>query len=111
MKLQEQAVQLRATDYRMKEMILPTNSGRDRSSQGNPEGAAMITNDAELSQALEQMERMYRALAVLRRDVYPINPQQFALLAEGPQDKLERFQQQIDDYRGRTDLMELLAHT
>lgn len=70
----------------------------------------MITNDAELSQALEQMQRMYRALAALRRDVYPINPQQFALLAEGPQDELERFQQQIDDYTGRSELAALHAH-
>ena len=70
----------------------------------------MITNDAELSQALEQMQRMYRALAALRRDVYPINPQQFALLAEGPQDEIERFQQQIDAYTGRTELADLLAH-
>jgi hypothetical protein len=70
----------------------------------------MITNDAELSQALEQMQRMYRALAALRRDVYPINPQRFALLAEGPQDELERFQQQIDDYTGRSELAALHAH-
>ena len=52
----------------------------------------MITNDADLRQAMEQMERMYRALAALRRDVYPVNPRQFALLAEGPQDELDRFQ-------------------
>ena len=71
----------------------------------------MITNDAELGQALEQMERMYRALAALRRDVYPINPRQFALLAEGPQDELERFQEQIDAYTGRSELAELHAHT
>ena len=70
----------------------------------------MITNDAELSQAQEQMQRMYRALAALRRDVYPINPQQFALLAEGPQDEIDRFQQQIDTYTGRAELADLLAH-
>ena len=28
----------------------------------------MITNDAELSQTMEHLERMYRALAALRRD-------------------------------------------
>ena len=43
---------------------------------------------------------MYRALAALRRDVFPINPRQFSLLAEGPQDELERFQEQIDAYTG-----------
>ena len=70
----------------------------------------MITNDAELGQALEQMERMYRALAALRRDIYPVNPRQFALLAEGPQEELERFQEQIDAYTGRSELAELHAH-
>ena len=67
----------------------------------------MITNDADLRQAMEQMERMYRALAALRRDVYPVNPRQFALLAEGPQDELDRFQKQIDAYTGRCELAEL----
>jgi type II secretory pathway component PulJ len=67
----------------------------------------MISNDAELRQTMEQMERMYRALAALRREVYPVNPQQFALLAEGPQDELLRLQQQIDAYTGRSDLAEL----
>ncbi len=66
----------------------------------------MITNDLELGQALEQMERMYRALAALRRDVYPINPSQFALLAEGPEDELQRLQREIDVYTGRTELSE-----
>lgn len=71
----------------------------------------MITNDTELSQTLEQMERMYRALATLHREVYPINPRQFALLAEGPQEELERLQHQIDVYTGRTELVELLSLT
>ena len=70
----------------------------------------MITNDTELRQVLDQMERMYRAMAALRRDVYPVNPRQFALLAEGPQDELDRFQQQIDAYTGRTELAALHAH-
>lgn len=67
----------------------------------------MISNDLELKQTLEQMERMYRALAALRRDVYPVNPQQFALLAEGPQDELHRLQLQIDEYTGLRELAEM----
>ncbi len=66
----------------------------------------MITNDTELSQTLEQMERMYRSLAALRREVYPVNSHQFCLLAEGPQEELERLQHQIDVYTGRSDLAE-----
>ena len=69
----------------------------------------MMTNDIDLRQAMEQMERMYRALAALRRDVYPVNPSQFALLAEGPQDELDRLQKQIDAYTGRYELAELQA--
>ncbi|MEK6261144.1 MAG: hypothetical protein AABP62_21300 [Planctomycetota bacterium] len=67
----------------------------------------MITNDAELSQSMEQLERMYRALAALRRDVYPVSPQQFALLAEGPEEEIRRLQEAIDIYTGRIELAEL----
>ena len=69
----------------------------------------MITNDAELSQSMEQLERMYRALAALRRDVYPVNRQQFALLAEGPEEEIRRLQEAIDIYTGRSELAELQA--
>ena len=67
----------------------------------------MITNDDELRQAMQQLERMYRALAALRRDVYPINPRQFALLAEGPEEEIRRVQDSIDNYTGRNELTEL----
>ena len=69
----------------------------------------MITNDAELSQSMEQLERMYRALAALRRDVYPVSRQQFALLAEGPEEEIRRLQEAIDIYTGRSELAELQA--
>ena len=69
----------------------------------------MITNDAELSQSMEQLERMYRALAALRRDVYPVSPQQFALLAEGPEEEIRRVQETIDLDTARNELAELQA--
>jgi hypothetical protein len=69
----------------------------------------MMTDDKELSQTMEQLERMYRALAALRRDVYPFNPQQFALLAEGPEEEIRRLQEAIDIYTGRNELAELQA--
>ena len=34
----------------------------------------MMTNDAELSQSMEQLDLMSRALAALRRDVFPVTP-------------------------------------
>lgn len=69
----------------------------------------MITNDAELSQSMEQLERMSRTLAALRRDMFPVNPRQFALLAEGPEEELQRPQEAIDLYTGRNELAELHA--
>ena len=69
----------------------------------------MITNDLEFDQAFEQMERMYRALAALRRDVFPINPDQFALLAEGPEDEIRRLQHDLDAYTGLSELAPPLA--
>ena len=67
----------------------------------------MMTNDAELSQSMEQWERMCRVLAALRCDVFAVNPRQFALLAEGPEEEIRRLQEAIDLYTGRNDLAEL----
>ena len=59
----------------------------------------MITSDNEFQQTLEQLERMYRALAALRREVLPLNPRQFAVLAEGPLDYIRQFQEDLEQYR------------
>jgi hypothetical protein len=61
----------------------------------------MITNDDQLNQAVEQLGRMYRALAALRRDVLPLNGRQFALMAEGPLDEIRKLQEQIALYTGK----------
>jgi hypothetical protein len=45
--------------------------------------------------------RMYRAMAALRDEVLPVNARQFALMAEGPGDQIQRLQAQIDAYAGR----------
>ena len=58
----------------------------------------MIQNDKQLHQAFDQLERMGRALATLRAEVLPLNAQQFALMAEGPLDEIQRLQKQIDAY-------------
>ncbi len=62
----------------------------------------MIVNDAQLDQAVAQLGRMYRAMAALRREVLPVSPSQFALLAEGPLDEIERLEEQINAYTGAT---------
>jgi hypothetical protein len=60
----------------------------------------MIRNDAELAQSIEQMERMYRALARLRADIAPVNYANFQLLAEGPIDEIRKLRGEIDAYLG-----------
>ncbi len=44
----------------------------------------MIDNDQQLDQAVEQLGRMHRALAHLRREVAPVGRAQFCMMAEGP---------------------------
>jgi hypothetical protein len=44
----------------------------------------MITNEEQLAQAIEQLERMYRAVLVLRAEALPRSRDQYALMAEGP---------------------------
>ena len=39
----------------------------------------MIQNDAQLQQAIEQIERLYRGLDSLRADILPKNPRTFAV--------------------------------
>jgi hypothetical protein len=63
----------------------------------------MIRDDRQLDQAVEQLGRMYRALAALRRDIANGNPRQFALLSEGPVDEIAQLLQQIAAYTGVMD--------
>lgn len=59
----------------------------------------MIKSDAEFQETLEQLERMYRALAALRRDILPRNPRTFAVMAEGPLDYIRQFLDELEQYR------------
>lgn len=69
----------------------------------------MIRNDAELKHAVDQLQRMYLALAELHRDIQPKNPRQFALFAEGPNDQITALQKEIDEYTGRDKLAPMEA--
>ena len=64
----------------------------------------MITNDEQLDQAMEQLGRMYRALADLRKEVLKVNARNFVLMAEGPMDEIRRLEEQIGVYTGRADV-------
>ena len=60
----------------------------------------MITTQDQMGQALEQIGRVYQALAALRAEVEPINPGLFAVLAEGHLEDIHRLQRQVDEYSG-----------
>lgn len=60
----------------------------------------MITSDFELEQSIQQLERMYRAIAELRSRIASANAANFQLLAEGPADEIRRLQREIDEYLG-----------
>ena len=68
--------------------------------QGRFKDWPMITDDDQPQQTVEQLRRMCRALAALRAEVLPINPRQFALMAEGPVEEIQRLHAQIDAYVG-----------
>ena len=61
----------------------------------------MIQTEAQLQQALEQIENLCRALQGLRADVFHKNPRNFAILAEGPVDEIRKLQADVDDYLTR----------
>lgn len=61
---------------------------------------ATITTPDQLTQALEQLGRVYVSLAALRRQVEPANPRNFAVLAEGHVDEIRALQRQLDEYAG-----------
>ena len=61
----------------------------------------MIQTDAQLQQAIEQIERLYQGLDALRADVLPKNRRNFAVLAEGPLDEIRKLQADIDRYINR----------
>ena len=69
----------------------------------------MIQNEAQLKQAVEQIQNLCRALDSLRVDVFPKNPRNFAILAEGPVDEIRKLQMAIDDYVTRLEAVEAAA--
>lgn len=65
----------------------------------------MIQTEAQLQQAIEQIENLCRALNSLRAEVFPKNPRNFAILAEGPMDEIRKLQADVDDYLSRLEGM------
>jgi len=61
----------------------------------------MIINEAQLQQAIEQIQTLCRAIDSLRADIFPKNPKNFAVMAEGPVDEIRKLQADIDAYINR----------
>jgi antitoxin component HigA of HigAB toxin-antitoxin module len=59
---------------------------------------ATIKNEAQLQQAIEQIQVLCRAIESLRMDIFPKNPRNFAIMAEGPVDAIRKLQSDIDNY-------------
>lgn len=61
----------------------------------------MIENAEHLDAAMEQLKRLYRAMASLRSKVADVDARRFALLVEGPIAQIDQIQAEIDAYTGR----------
>ena len=69
----------------------------------------MIINEAQLQQAIEQIQTLCRAIDSLRADIFPKNPKNFAIMAEGPVDEIRKLQGDIDAYINRLESVDTTA--
>ncbi|MBI3821552.1 MAG: hypothetical protein HY289_02610 [Planctomycetes bacterium] len=61
----------------------------------------MIRHDEDLAVQKELLGCLERALDDLRADVYPKNPRNFAIYAEGYIDEINKLKAEIDEYLAR----------
>ena len=69
----------------------------------------MIMTEAQLQQAIEQIQGSCRAIDSLRVDIFPKNPKNFAVMAEGPVDEIRKLQADIDAYINRLEAVDTTA--
>lgn len=69
----------------------------------------MIENTDQLIQAIEQIQELCRAIDSLRVDIFPKNPKNFAIMAEGPVDEIRKLQADINAYINRLEAVEATA--
>jgi len=60
----------------------------------------MITDDRQLKQTQQELDRLEEDLMSLQREVYPVNPERFHLMAEAYVDHIIELRSQIDEYIG-----------
>ena len=66
----------------------------------------MINNEAQLQQAIEQIQGLCRAIDSLRVEIFPKNSKNFAIMAEGPVDEIRKLQADIDAYINRLEAVD-----
>jgi hypothetical protein len=69
----------------------------------------MIKTEDGLERRRAALEDLESALAALKRDVLPLNPARFALMAEPVVDHIHELRAQIDEYIGLTTAVEEIA--
>jgi hypothetical protein len=62
----------------------------------------MIQDDEQLEQTRAAIAHLESALAALKRDVLPVNPARFALMAEPAVDQIRELRAQVEEYVGMT---------
>jgi hypothetical protein len=60
----------------------------------------VIENDEQLQQAWEALSDLYRAVASYRSKILPVNPRNYAVIAQGPLDEIRKLQAEVDQYLG-----------
>jgi hypothetical protein len=60
----------------------------------------VIENDQQLHQTRLALADLESSLAALKRDVYPVNPRRFVLMAEPVLHHIESLRQEIEEYVG-----------
>ena len=60
----------------------------------------MIENEEQLQQTQLALAHLEAALAGLKRDVLPLNPARFALMAEPVVDQIQDLRRAVDEYVG-----------
>ena len=85
-------------EYRRYRRVLSTSALGTGAQKGDTKDMATISNEAQLQQAIEQIQVLCRAIESLRMDIFPKNPRNFAIMAEGPVDEIRKLQADIDAY-------------
>jgi primosomal protein N'' len=60
----------------------------------------MIENDTQLDRTQAAIQKLEKALAALKREVFTVNPTRYAVMAEPLVEQIQVMRQEVDDYIG-----------